>query len=323
MITPLSTLDNSLTIEEASRNFVRGMAYYYEYTKWPITLKKWGKLLSGETSGASAKRRRMNEFVELGIKQELTAPGVFSGLVGIATRGQIDLSWDPEDCLPTPVTGMAYEKIGESYYLVFQVFRSRVVGVDAPPKRIQEGRRFGYLVTHGCIGTLTRIFREVSEVLTAETDLADQHIREWNAILQRQAGTKLSLVVTISNIGKYDTFVRSQARVAVGATDSPDAELIRVSVQALEEKDPSRGSSYLVVKSRTAETRTFQATLDPQMSRRLHGTYMGELNFIRLGVIASSGKAESIVYSSVTPFSVQARRRALEKVEEIPVKISD
>lgn len=293
---------------------------YYEYLDWIGQLKSWQGFLAHERKAGTPREQTVQRFVDQYLMAYLESAGIVQAIVGMAIRNTLDLSAPQNDALQTPISWIKWEqsKKYKGYLIIFKASFMKVVDEGDLQERIASGKDFCDLLRDGSIGTLEQVFGKAAELLDKETDLIDKYVAELNAILAARTSTRFSLVVSVSNVGRYDTFFRKRAKVIVGAPGLPTGQLTIV-VSAEDPEDPGI-TPYFSVRSRETRTIKFSADIPDDLSTKLHGAYASGLNYLKIGLLASAGKWEKTVSSSPAPFSIAAREKIARKAEELLVE---
>jgi hypothetical protein len=184
----------------------------------------------------------------------------------------------------------------------------------------------GNLIANGCAATLSHVFATASSIFAREQGYMGQAIDAWNDILRARGSTNLAVRITFSNVGKYDSFVRSDAKIVVGERNgSPGLEQVVHAVKESDESeevfDQSEESPYFAVKNRSTVSRIFEAKLPPETSERYHGAYLGGLSYLKVAFVVSAGQKETVVMSQLTPFSDAAKKQMNAKIIELKVPL--
>src|SRR5262249_32980814 len=125
----------------------------------------------------------------------------------------------------------------------------------------------------------------------------------------------------ISNVGRFDSFVRSEAKALVGPRQTADKLSLRINrmteraKEDSDDRDDDLASPYMEVKSRTSLLVTFFSRPPTEVRQQLHGAYSSGQAFLRMGILASAGALESSVLSQTVPFSQSARADFEKKVD--------
>lgn len=299
------------------RNIIRPTLLYYEYTQWSPRLIEWADFLATNKDNPAA----IQSLVDEHISRYIESSGIFQGIVGMADREEFSLTPIPAEV----ELGTRQESIGfvhsaeEGHLIVFREFGIKIADSDSLPNRIEAGKELALLLRNGCRVTLEGVFRKAADIFLREVRLIDGFVGTLNSILTSRTSTNFSLLVSISNVGRYDTFFRRQAKVIVGAPGSGVGPLeLVVTVEEGEEVSGSaRDTPYFVVESRDTSTIKFSAVVPDELRGRLHGAYASGLNYLKIGLIASAGTWETSVASAAAPFSVDARQAVEQKINEM------
>jgi hypothetical protein len=317
-------------LSEVADKIMQPMAFYWEYTHWPESLADWSRALASNDNGDA--EHVILGFVKQNLLPVLQSPGIFQALIGAADREDIDLLPLAGDCQARPVPGISSELDRDgTYYLVLPTVRM-TLSVGDNEGRLTQAKNIAHLLTYACNRTLAHVFGRGADLLTRESKLMDSYIQAWNEIIKSRKSNSLSLTVTLSNLGMFDTFVRRDAKIVVGSLGKSANTVYTIvrgrsrtppatSSTASQDKSPEGSELYIRVPSRSAVTIDFQAKLTDSLSDQLAGTFAGGLNFLRLGVLVSAGNNERVVLSATTPFSRKAREEAARMVQQVAVKL--
>ena len=306
--------------------FDTGFAFYYEYTQWERATKQWSDVLRNEVDDQV---QQIHSFVSTNVAAVPNNPGLFRALTGMATiqpRGSEDIvvSLAPEegDCRETNATRIRfYQTLVQqraSYVLDWGNSISVVAGVSSSEDRIEAARALGGLFERACTKSLSRVFETASEIFGREHVFIDDYLNAWNEIFTARRPASLVVTATISNTGRYGTYVRREVRAGVGARGT--GQKIGLTLVASDLGEDVQRSPYLVVPASTPMTYRFRAALESDVRNRLYGAFASGLNYIRIGILASVGESNRHVYSPVAPFSDEARRATRAEIDEVPIE---
>jgi hypothetical protein len=251
----------------------------------------------------------------------MSSAGVQQGMVGMANRGTLDFAVLRGDCSASPSDSVKYEVLKDMQYLVFPTFRNLIGRADSAGAR-KAGTALAHLFEYECLDSLSRAFRRASEIYEKDSKLMMQYVAEWNRIFAAKEAETISIKVAISNIGRFDSFVRTDAKVAVGPKGSQEKLSFKVSQRiAKDQKDDAMETptQYLQIKSRSAVLATFYSRLLPDLQKKLHGAYNSEQAFLRLGILASAGPTEGEALSQTAPFSSKTRLEFDQRVDNMKI----
>lgn len=306
------------------------ISVYYEYrNEWSTLPSQWAREIEAGVAAGEGPVAILATFVER-LEGYQRGAGLFQGMIGMDSQGTVSLDTDSaEGCSRVEVPWVRYStvipaRIGGPATLgfLFPKFRMPLVRENSSENRLESAAKLADLFKQACVQKIAAVLDEASQVFSFEADLMARYVEVWNDILGSRRSNKLSLRVTISNVGKYDSFVRRTGKIAVGPKGR-NKDKIEVLIGADEEEDDEGGdtSPFLSIPSRSTITRTFTAHLTEETSERLHGTYVGGLNFLKLGVRASAGKYEGEFRSPPTPFSDQARKQVEARIEQMDLEL--
>ena len=298
---------------------------YFEYGRWSERLDRWSKHLVGALEEEAADPRDiMLEFTgrrgELGGYAE--SAGILRSIVGIAFRRELSLSSRPGECMHQKLEEIQLEESDEGGSLDFATYRIRLWGPAEPERRAAAARELARLLQGGCVGSLARIFRLASNRLGLEQNLMGDWVEKWNEILRARRSSKLRVRVTVSNLGRFDSFYRREARVVVGAKGDEGERLDFEAVAISEDRSPLV-EPFVRVSSRSTDTRDFVVIFsdEEQLSERVHAIFQGQISYLRIGLLVSAGQDEDVVVSQVAPFSSDAVNASLEKIRSVDLTL--
>ena len=162
------------------------------------------------------------------------------------------------------------------------------------------------------------MFGRMSEIFANEHKVMKNYLNGWNEVLAERKPNHFRIEITVSNVGKFDTYIRKRIAVAIGAKNSK--EKIRLNLTAQEvANDGGRNHRYLSVGTRSASTFSFYATVDGKDSERILGAYNSGLNYMRVAAMGGSGEWEKFVFSPIVPFSKDAKIQTEQKLENVRI----
>ncbi|HZP67533.1 MAG TPA: hypothetical protein VFB32_14620, partial [Rudaea sp.] len=295
------------------------LRFTYHYRQWAKVSASWANLLDSYENG-NEKPNRSEELSALikAVNSELTASGLFQAIVGMANRSDPNLPPPGKDCDESPNTEITLEQIDGIYYLMFPTFKTPL-GQAESTGEIKAINGFGTLFTHSCFKSLARTFRNASPRFEKEADIMIKAVDEWNRILASRQPEKITIKATLANLGRFDSFARAEAKVAIGSRGgSSPLYLIAKAANGDEKVQPSE---YIHIKSRDNATLTFSSKLPSDLQTKVYATYQSELAFVQLGMSASAGGEESVFRSQVAPFSVQAKKEFSKAVSDMVLSL--
>ena len=336
--------EGSYTMHDVATNFKSSFGFYYEYLLFDKTTNKWSAFL--ENNKNKEPGALMKEFSEKQVFPLSGAPMLFDAFNGMAALGRIDLveyrgkegscKSDPETTkivlipgtnelglgeLGLGELGLSELGLGNSYELSWgNKFGSHLVSERDGPDRVHAAKRFAHWMSHACIDILIEVFNKMESIFEAEAKYMEQYLQRWNEVLRARKSKLIEVTVTVSNVGKFDTYVRREVSAAIGGQGGSEKIPFTLIYTEAGQSGKESDSLYWHVKSRSANTLTFRASLDEVKSEQIHGAFASGLNYIQVGVLASSGEIQEVVYSPVVPFSSAAIQKARKQVEEISIE---
>ena len=318
--------ERNYTMPGVVRLIGKAFGLYFEYTQYERIAGNWSAFLSRDLDADESPVQRLEALInEQFLADPIGAGGVPTAVVvaaavapvGSASPG-LSLAAEDGDCVGSGSLNVRFARRPGGYVIDWGRFESAISDRNVPRDIVDAAERLVELFESACVRSLSRVFRDASRIFGTDHEQMSGYIDEWNGVLARQAAD-LTLRVTISNVGPLDTFVRRSIRVGVGAVGSDDKILFTATADDDSAEAPEE-SLHLAIGGRTANTYTFQASLESDIGRRLLGVFTGELSYMRAGVIANLGGGNEIVYSPVVPFSEQARRQVAQEVDAVPIE---
>ena len=307
------------TMEDIVELTTSSFAYYFDYVQWEQTSKQWSEFL--QRNAHKNQESLMDTFVDEHVANAITTAGMLQAIIGMASivENLLNLNPDELDCLADDTTTDIHLVCrNDNCHIDWGSYTSHMVSNSDSMVRRIAAQEFSDLLERGCITSLSRVFGDASIIFGNEHRNMKAYLEQWNRILSDRIPQSFSVVVTISNVGKYDTYIRREIRAAIG--DHGSENKIDLTLVPRRDDDANRFSTlYLPIKSRAASTFVFWATLDDDETSRVHGAFNSGLNYIRVGVLASSGGSSEFVFSQIGPFSSEAKRRARQQIDEIEV----
>jgi len=301
------------------------VAYYFDYEDWSKVSLSWANLIDSQQN-AKDKEVVLKHLIEA-IVIQVTSAGLFQGVVGMLDRQMFDIPSIQGDCSQSPLGLVQLEEFEGHLALNFPKFRSIIARLDDSAERRAQAKRFAQMFESGCFGALSQVFRNASSSFSGEATTMDQYVVTLNRILAAKEPEFIRISVAISNTGRFDSFVRTDAKVAVGPKGSADHLSFTVhslpnaasDSQAVSPTEQSPG--YIQVNTRSTKPVVFYARLSPDLQKQTYGAYQSEQAVLRLGVIASAGANEGPIFSQIAPFSSKAQEEFGRKVDEMKIKL--
>lgn len=168
---------------------------------------------------------------------------------------------------------------------------------------------------------LIDLFEKVSPALERTSRIMSEYLTAWNEILRNRESNSFSLTATLSNTGRFNSFVKSKGKVVIGHSDTTGQEQKReFIVETQNEPEDKTGKAlYIPVKSREAKTVRFVAQLNQNDRESIKGAFSSSLLYMKLGLLVSIGKHESKIVSPLSPFSIKAREQHDEKIKSMRI----
>lgn len=319
--------NRTFTTTDVAAAISRPLAFTFNYRDWARASAEWARLLDGLRSNVD-KGASLLAFIDV-IETEITAAGLFQAIIGMADRGSITIPDGKGDCRPAQVESARIETTGQNVHLTFPTFRSLLSDSDDAPGRRANAMKFGRLFEFACLGSLSIVMRQAATDFSEEASMMDRYVDTWNEVLASKRPETIRIRASVSNIGRFDSFVRTSAKVSVGPLGASSPLSFTVtrlpSEQRGDDSRPSGGiaedSSFIHVPSRSNVVVAFLARLSDEMKEKLYGAYQSEQAFLRLGILASAGASESPVLSQVAPFSHKALTSFEQMINDMTVAI--
>jgi hypothetical protein len=174
-------------------------------------------------------------------------------------------------------------------------------------------------------------------IFRSEADKIRRYVDEVKRSIDTRQSDFVTITATLSNIGKFDSFIRKNAKVVVGTTGNNQtaisfiAKLVENESSNKPADDESSKqtpvaaanapSAYIGLSSRKTLTTKWSAMLSKSDKDRIHGGFMSGLTYLRMGIVANSGDAEVEILSPLTPFSEKAKDIATQRVRDLKVSL--
>lgn len=295
-------------------------AFYGRYQAWTVASRSFVAPLRQSPSAATPaeKYRLLTSTVE----SVDSLPGLLQAIVGIHYRRHIALSPMQEDCLQGHDSEIPLVSEGNALYLNFQTFKAHLYS-GTEPGRVASARALGNLFESACLLTLARVFEDAAKVMEVETDLMGRYLRKWDDLLANKQPESMRIGVQISNIGKYDSFVRREGKVSVGSkgSDAPIEVMVKARSGASGESAQEDAERSIKIASRSNEYVTFDVELPDLSKQQLFGAYKSGLVYVRLGLLASAGSNEENVLTQIAPFSTGAKEEYAARLLKVRVPL--
>jgi hypothetical protein len=252
--------------------------------------------------------------------------GLFVGIVGMASQEIISLEPEQDDCRTAPMPSVRTSWEAEEYVFSFPRFNMTIAQKSDHETVKENAERLGRLIRFACLSTLSRVFRQAGDRFTTEQVLMGQAVDTWNRILRARRSERLKIQVTVSNQADITVFVKNTAKVTVGIRSAPAAieQIARVAQHTTEKSDTEERLSqqpYVAVKPKSAVSLSYEVRLPEADREKLHGTYLGGLSALRMGLLVSDGIQQSMVLSQTVPFSEVAEQQSLESIRRQKVPL--
>jgi hypothetical protein len=313
----------TITTRDVAKALLGPISYGYNYAEWGTASEGWEQALANKTS-AEQRAEAMTALVHA-IRNIRTAAGLFQGIVGMSTRGMVDLTPAPGDCAAAPLSFVGVDKSTGNIYLEFKTFRSLIADDEDHGSRRKAAEQLAHLLQMGCTATLKRAFGESSRHFKNELQLMRKYVAEWNRILESKTSESIAIKVTAANPGRFDSFIYRKAVVGIGPKGSKQKIRLLLDVaddsgaEKDENKQPTIRSDYFSVRSRSAQTLLLQGKLSPDVRQKIYGAYQSEQTLLRVGLLVSAGASEVQVLSQAAPFSTQVAKMTAERLERLDI----
>jgi hypothetical protein len=308
------------TMPEVARLITGPVAYYSKYESWRVKAQQMSDQIVTTAATDVERRAAMWSFVNGPLYSNLDSAGIMRGIVGMADRQELGLEKLDGDCVDSPISGITYALHGDDYNLSFATFGMTLASTDDSVERREKAEKMAKLFQYGCLRSLKATLQDASRRYASETDLMGRYLEEWSEILRSRKSKSMKLRVTFANTGKYDVFVRKDAKIAVGPQDGSSQNKIEAFItESSYDGRQKVESPYFSVRSRSAETKTFVAKFKDDVSAKFHGAYVGELSYLRMGGLVNSGEHEQPFLSAIAPFSTAARGKMRDRIEKMTI----
>ncbi|MDE2811685.1 MAG: hypothetical protein OXM01_01585, partial [Gemmatimonadota bacterium] len=268
--------EGSYTMQDVATNFKSAFGFYYEYVLFEKTTDKWRTFL--EDNKDNEPGTLMKEFSEKQVFPMSAAPMLFRGFNGMAALGKIDLDEyrnQEESCKSDPditkitlipadelglgelglEAGLGELVLGGSYELSWgKRFGSHLVSERDGPDRVRAAKRFAHWMSHACIDILIDVFKKMEGIFGSEAKYMKQYLQRWNEVLAARKSKLIEVMVTVSNVGKFDTYVRREVSAAIGGQGGSEKIPFTLIHAEAGQSGKEGDSLYQHVKSRSANT---------------------------------------------------------------------
>ena len=314
------TGDRSYTTNDVVDHFENAFRYYYDYTQWEKVTKRWSEFLA-----TSAESEPLVPRVQSFVKTEVTGlpsnPNLLRALTGMAVARYLDeenylldTSFVDGDCDKSEPTNIRFHEHPDepgSYVLNWGRSMSSIGSIHDFAERKAATATLAVFFQHACAETLSRVFADASEIFGREHKYMKESLDEWNRIFNERKPASLNVAVTITNAGRFDTYIRRQIQASVGALDAEAGTQLTLTSSDNSDEDAVL-SPFLRVGTRAPSTYRFRASLEEPQRDSLYEAF-GEVevdNFIEVKVIESFRESNNVTVSPPTPFSTAARNRS-------------
>jgi hypothetical protein len=306
------------------------IAYTFNYKDWAKVASAWSSLLVRTDQERGKDDKTIHRFAGA-VSLQLTAAGLFQGVVGMANRGTLSIpeAKEKDTCLKTPNGVVEVREIDDDVVLDFPDFQSIIHRGGNSPRRM-AALRLGNLMRLSCFTELSAVLKEASELFKREAGLMTKYVNTWNKVIANNRPQGIRITASISNVGRFDSFVRTNGKVSVGPLHSQNPLAFIVSSveepraeESGHDKHPEKARNFLHIPSRSNLVVTLRARLTKELQTKLYGAYQSGQGFLRLGVLASSGASEEQILSQVAPFSSQAKVVFDKMVDDMNVPLSN
>jgi hypothetical protein len=293
---------------------------YYPLGQWRGLALWWGERL-GAASGPEAQRAATLQFMLEELPAGFRLPEMMVRIFLAAAAGSPSLAPGP-DCLEpgSGVEGIGYSRVGRYHEL-----RIEGVGIYLTPNQggrdaLLESNKFVELLRRACTQTLAAAFTRATEIFSAEQEQTRSYVQAWWEILEAWQQRRAALQVRISNLSRYDMFVRREARIGIGGeSGGPAAVEITAPVGPLGERGGDHRGEHFLVKRRAASAVRIEFEL-PDEALPLRDASSSE---VRVALRVSSLDAEGVVLSPPAPFSSNARARERREIDYVHIEFPD
>ena len=115
------------------------------------------------------------------------------------------------------------------------------------------------------------------------------YLNAWNSILTDRQSSLFVLTATLSNLGRFDSFVRAKGKVVVG-TYGAKAPIEFIVEQYGEDATQLGRSQYISEESRRTKTVRFLARLEKEKRQSVRAAYESGLVYVRLALPRVCGR---------------------------------
>ena len=310
------TTDRAYPLAKLGNLIKPSMYFYYRYIKWGNVTRNWNNFFveNQETKAGNL----IHDFVSNKVRSVPDSAGIFQAITGMIALDELEIyDYDMMNCKSTVAEyNIFMTKENGKNYIDWGPFRSQI---DDDKDRIKAASRLLQFISRYCTEKLASIFLKAAAIFQREAKFMQKYLDEWQKILLARKPDSVEVLVTISNVGKFDTYVRREVRAAIGGKGEENKIRFNLIGDFFRKKSDSNVSMHVPVKSRSANTLRFRATLKGKDKENVYGAFSSGLNYIRIGVLASSGGSNRVVLSPTVAFSKEAKKRAIHQIENMKV----
>ena len=108
------------------------------------------------------------------------------------------------------------------------LFFSPLILEDDNVDRLGAVKLLADLTSRGCVGTLSDVFGQMADNFEREVDHMKSYLTAWDEILRKRKSASIEATITVSNVGKFDTYIHEEIRAAIGAEGESEKNSPRV-----------------------------------------------------------------------------------------------
>lgn len=298
---------------EVADLFEPAFSFYYAYTQWAEDVESWKQYLQDGMNDNQRSVSLVRSFIETKMQME-SAAKIFMAVI---------TSWD--DIEGDVITSSScIQGSDEEIDVGLSVSRGMIeidfgkYGMTIPGNigRMRDSaEKLVGVIKRGCVNHLVSIFGRMNGVFDRGHEKMKEYLDMWNEILEKKKPNSFTAVVTIANVGKFDTYIRRDVHVAVAG----GGEKIIPFDMTSDDVDGARSTSpYLPVRSRAANSFRFVATFDEkeeEVRNLLSSAFNSGWNYVQIGVVANSGEREEVILSGSTLFSAEGKEEKRKPIE--------
>ena len=296
-------------MSEVADLFDPAFSFYYAYTQWAEDVESWKQYLQNGINDNQRSDSLIRSFIETKMQMEGSAK-IFMAVI---------TSWDEiegdvitsSSCIQDSEKEIAVGLSRSSGRIEID-FGKYSMTIPDRGRMHDAAEKLVEVIKKGCVSHLISIFNRMNGVFDHGHKQMKKYLDTWNGILERRKPDNFRAVVTVANVGKFDTFIRRDVRVRVAGEEG---EILTFDMTR-DDVDGARSTNlYLPVQSRAANSFKFVATFEEEDVRNLLYSAFNSGNYVQVGVVANSGEREETILSRIMPFSAEDKEEKGKPIE--------